>query len=34
MRGGKVKDILKEFDFSEPPDEQADDDIEEIFNRG
>jgi len=34
MRGGKVKDILKEFDFSEPADEQEDDDLEEIFNRG
>jgi len=32
MRGGKIKDILKEFDF-EPPEEQADDDLEELFNR-
>jgi len=34
MCGGKIGDILKMFDFSEPPEEQADDDIEELFNRG
>jgi len=32
MRGGKIKGILKEFDF-EPAEEQADEDIEEMFDR-
>jgi hypothetical protein len=32
FRGGRIKDILKEFDF-ETPGEQPDEDIEEIINR-